>query len=229
MAGPQNAPTVHNYDRVASFYETSARAFSLGQIGATKRYSVSQMKPEDKVIFLGVGTGEDAILAVERGCDVTCVDISQKMLDRLSEKLRKRQLSATILCQNVLDHNRFGTYDVCAANFFFNMFPLEVMRRMLEHASKLLRPGGKLLIADVAGAQGNLLSRLANTVYLKSAMLAYWAMGLVTLHRTYEYADYFSEVGLRAEQTRHFKLFPLGPIVYQVTIGVKNSGASGET
>jgi demethylmenaquinone methyltransferase/2-methoxy-6-polyprenyl-1,4-benzoquinol methylase len=226
MAVTPDAPTIRNYDRVARYYESSARAFSLGQIGAAKRFSVAQMKPGEKVIFLGVGTGEDAILAVERGCNVTCVDISQKMLDRLTEKLRRRDLSATILCQNALDHDRLGAYDVCSAHFFFNMFPLEVMRRMLEHASNLLRPEGKLLIADVAPAQGNLPSRLANTVYLKSAMLAYWAMGLVAWHRNYEYADHFSEVGLRAEQMRHFKLFPLGPIVYQVTIGVKKGGAS---
>lgn len=226
MTGTESATRVHNYDRAAWFYETSAAVFSLGQIAAAKRHSVSLMKPGERVIFLGVGSGEDAIMAAARGCDVTCIDISKKMLERLEERLRKRKLKATILCQNALEHVQFASYDACAAHFFFNLFREKNMLLMLQHASRLLRPGGKLLIADVALPQGNIVSRAVNVAYLKSAMLTYWMLGLVHLHRNYDYASVFPQAGLQVGPIRHFKLFPLGPVVYQVTVGIKSDSAA---
>ncbi len=210
-----------NYDRAAWFYESSSSIFSLGQIRAAKQYAVGLLQPGERVIFLGAGTGEDAIMAAERGCQVTCVDISQRMLDRLTHRLAKRGLSAEIVCQNAFDFNRVGQYDACAANFFLNVFRRDDMVRMLKHAATLVRPGGKFLIADVALAQGNPLSRAFNIVYLKSAMLSFWLLGLVPLHRNYDYASFFPSAGLKLDHIKHFRLFPAGPIVYQVTVGIK--------
>jgi demethylmenaquinone methyltransferase/2-methoxy-6-polyprenyl-1,4-benzoquinol methylase len=210
-----------NYDRAAWFYEAAATAFSLGQIRAAKEFAVSVLEPGQRVIFLGAGTGEDALFAAQRGCQVTALDISQKMLARLQARLRQKNLQAEIVCQSAFDHERVGFYDACLANFFFNVFRRDDMLRMMRHSVSLLRPGGKLVIADVAQAKGNPLYKAFNVVYLKSAMFSYWLMGLVPLHRNYNYASYFPDVGLQLDHIEHFRLFPAGPIVYQVTVGRK--------
>lgn len=210
------------YDRAAWFYEGSASVFSLGQIRAAKRYAVEQLSPGERVVFLGVGTGEDAIMAAEKGCRVTCVDISPGMLDRLQARLAKRHLSAEIVCQNAFEYHPAQPFDACTANFFLNTFREADMLRMLVHAATLVRTGGKFLITDVALAQGNVFYKLANIVYLKSAMIAYWLLGMIPLHRNYDYSAYFSQAGLTLDHHKFFRLFPAGPIVYQVTVGCKS-------
>jgi hypothetical protein len=52
-------------------------------------------------------------------------------------------------------------------------------------------------------------------------MVAYWLMGLVSLHGNYDYPSYFPDVGLQLDHVKYFRLFPAGPIVYQVTVGRK--------
>lgn len=212
-----------NYDRAARFYEKSAHYFSFGKIRDSKVYGVEQMQAGDSAIFLGVGTGEEAILAAEKGVKVTCVDISQAMLNKLKSKLDARGLEAELVCEDALKLDRFDTYDFCAANYFLNVFHEEDMKQFMQHGAKLVRPGGKFLIADVARSQGNLLYQAFNIVYLKWAMISSWMIGLVPLHRNYDYPKYFDEAGLELDSVKFFKLFRGGPVVFQCIVGKKRA------
>jgi len=213
--------TGRNYDRVAWFYEPVADFFSSGKIHSSKKYAITQLEPGDKVVFLGVGSGEDAVLAAEKGAEVTCIDISQGMLDRLDRKLKSRDLTAEIICGNVFDHVRPGHYDAVCCNYFLNTFVLSDMVRMLNHAASLVRPGGKFLIADVARPRGNPLSKLFNIVYLKLAMLSFWIVGLVPLHRNYDYTIHFNQAGLVVDHTRYFRLLRFGPVLFQTIVAYR--------
>ena len=210
-----------SYDRAANFYEKSAHYFSLGKIRQSKVHGVELMQPGDRAIFLGVGTGEEAILAAEKGVKVTCVDISQAMLNKLKKKLDARGLEAELICEDALKLDRFEQYDFCAANYFLNVFREADMRRFMQHGAKLVRPDGKFLIADVARSQGNLFYQAFNIVYLKWAMVSSWLIGLVPLHRNYDYPKYFEEANLKFDSVEFFKLFPGGPVVFQCIVGKK--------
>lgn len=212
---------VKNYDRAAWFYEASAAVFSGGQIRASKKYTAAQVKAGQKVIFLGVGTGEEAIIAAQRGAHVTCLDISSGMLERLEARLKRRNLKAEIVCQDAFQHDRLGYYDAVAANYFLNVFRKDDMQRMLSHAASLVRPGGKFMVADVALAQGNPISKVFNLVYLKTAMATFWTLGLVPLHRNYDYAKYFPDAQLKLNHIRYFRLFRAGPVVFQTWVATK--------
>lgn len=212
-----------SYDRASKFYEASANWFSFGKIRASKVHGVKMMQAGDRAIFLGVGTGEEAILAAERGVQVTCVDISQSMLNKLQRKLDSRGLEAELLCQDALTLDRFGQYDFCAANYFLNVFREAAMKKFMQHGAQLVKPGGKFLIADVARSQGNPLYQLFNICYLKWAMISSWMIGLVPLHWNYDYPKYFGESGLEFESVEYFKLFPGGPVVFQCIVGKKTA------
>ena len=214
-----------NYDRAAWFYEAAASLFSTGQIKAAKAYQLQYIEPGDQVLFLGVGAGEDAVLAAQHGARVTCVDISQKMLDRVAHRLAQRKLSADLICCSALELERFGEFDVCAANFFLNVFRKSQMIEVLTHATRQVRPGGKLLIADVALPQGNFVARNFNRIYLKTAMASFWALGLVPWHENYDYSAHFSVVGLQHERTEFFRLAKVGPVVYQSIIATRTPSA----
>jgi len=217
----QDAKLGKNYDRAAWFYEKSAKFYSTNQIRASKRYQLNYIQPGQKVLFLGAGAGEDAIMAAEAGAEVTCIDISQGMLDQVKRALDKKGLTAELICQNAFDHDRWEHYDVVAANYFLNVFRFAGMIEMLNHTAKFVRPGGYYLVADVARSQGNLLSQAFNIVYLKLGMIAFWAIGLVPLHKNYDYAKHFPDAGLTHEHSEFFRFAKKGPVLFQCIVGRK--------
>ena len=140
---------VKNYDRAAWFYEASAALFSGGQIRASKKYTAAQVKAGQKIIFLGVGTGEEAIIAAQRGAQVTCLDISSAMLERLEARLHRRNLKAEIICQDAFQHDRIGYYDAVATNYFLNVFRQDGMRRMLNYDYAKYFPDAQLKLNHI--------------------------------------------------------------------------------
>jgi demethylmenaquinone methyltransferase/2-methoxy-6-polyprenyl-1,4-benzoquinol methylase len=204
-----------NYDRAAWFYEKSAKFYSTNQIRASKRYQLKHIEPGMKVLYLGAGAGEDAVMAAKHGADVTCIDISQGMLNQVQRKLDKENLSAELICVNAYDHDRIGHYDVVAANYFLNVFRRKDMATMMNHTAKFAREGGKYLIADVSTAQGNLLAKAFNIFYLKMGMGVYWLMGMVPWHENYDYPAFFDKAGLKHQHTEYFRLAKKGPILFQ--------------
>lgn len=208
-----------NYDRAAWFYEKSAKFYSTNQIRASKRYQLKFIEPGQQVLFLGAGGGEDAIMAAKAGAQVTCIDISQGMLDQVQRKFDKAGLEVELICQNAFDHDRWGYYDAVAANYFLNVFRRDGMIKMLNHTAKFVREGGYYFVADVARSQGSWPARAFNIVYLKMAMLSFWMMGLVPLHENYDYVAHLQDAGLAHEHTEYFRFAKKGPVLFQSIIG----------
>ena len=217
------SPKKRNYNKAAWFYEEASNLYSTGRIRKAKAAQIPMMQPGQKVLYLGVGTGEDAVLAAKRGAEVTCVDLSSSMIKRVERKLADAAVSAECIIGDATKHQRWDYYDVVATNFFLNCFREPMMRVMLEHATKLIRPGGKLMIADVALAQGNLLSRAFNVAYLKMGMLSFWALGLVPLHRNYDYESYFQDLGITKSKQDFFRFAKVGPVLFQNIVGEKKA------
>ncbi|WP_169975021.1 class I SAM-dependent methyltransferase [Tautonia rosea] len=212
-----SAPDVPSggFDRTAWFYEPLARLYSLGQIEAAKASQLSFLNSGDRVLYVGVGAGEDAVRAASRGVELTCIDLSDQMLRRTRSKIERAGRSAELIRGDVFEHDRKGYYDVVAANFFLNCFERGPMRRMLRHLASLVRPGGRLLIADVAVPSGPFIHRAIHRVYNGVGIALYWAMGLVPLHPIYDYRRYFDEAGLRCRSVQDFRVLSFGPVSFQ--------------
>lgn len=210
-----------NYDRAAWFYEKSAKIYSTNQIRASKRYQLKFIQPGSRVLYLGAGAGEDAAMAAAAGAKVTCIDISQGMLEQVRRRLDRDHLTAELLCLDAFEYTPESPFDVVAANYFLNVFRFEGMQKMLLHSAKLVRPGGKYLIADVALPQGNPLARAFNLVYLKMAMASFWLMGLVPWHKNYDYPALFTQAGLELEQVEYFRFAKRGPVLFQSIVATR--------
>ena len=217
-----------NYDRAAWFYERSAKIYSTNQIRSSKRYQLQHIEPGEKILYLGAGAGEDALMAARHGAEVTCIDISQGMLDQLQKKLAAENFEAELICINAYEHERIGYYDVVAANYFLNVFRRADMIKMLNFTAGFVRPGGKYLIADVATAQGNLLAKAFNVSYLKMAMGSFWLMGLVPWHENYDYPTFLAEAGLDHQHTEYFRFAKKGPILFQSIVATKSEAQASE-
>lgn len=211
-------PRRRRFNKVAWFYEFASSLYSTGQIAASKAWQVSQMQEGERVLYVGVGAGEDAALAADRGVELTCIDLSERMLERTARKLARRRQQAVLLCEDVHQHQHFGHYDVVTANYFLNCFSPQEMRKTLAHLIALLRPNGRLMIADVAPAQGNPLVRLVHELHHAVAIRTFHALGLVPLHPIYDYEPLLSQAGMVVAQRAGFRLAGVGPISYQSLI-----------
>jgi len=189
--------TRYSYDRFAWCYESIARVFSLGAIPRVKASQIAALAPAERVLYVGVGAGEDALLAARRGVDLTCLDLSQPMLALLSTRLDSAGLKARLVRDDILDHTTDVSYDVVVANFVLNVFSEDTLVVVMQHLATLLVPGGRLLIADFTPPGRSPLRHLLYGAYYFPINWIAWALGLCAMHRIYDYAQYAKVAGLR--------------------------------
>jgi demethylphylloquinol methyltransferase len=213
-----------NYDRAAGIYDALSQAYSLGRIRRVKRAALKHLKPGERVMFLGVGTGDEAARAAAQGVDVTCIDLSGAMLKRLEERLRGQRLAAELIEGDAMAHERFGHYDAVVGNFFFNVFDEPRMELFLAHAAKLAKPDGGILIADLAPPQGSPPARLFNRFYARAGMAPFWLAGLVAWHPTYDYRPRLARLGFGRQTVEDFALFPGGPTMFRLIAARRGEG-----
>lgn len=200
------------YDAVAAFYDLLAAAYSLGRIPACKRAQVAGLGPGQRVLFAGAGTGGEALLAARAGARVTVLDLSGAMLARARARFRAAGLALEAVQGDILDHARPGGYDAVVAQFFLNVFPEPAMREVLAHLARLVAPGGRLLLADFAPAEGPPLIRAARRAYFALAVAFFRAAAGNPLHALYAYANLLPGTGLVLESAQTSSR---GPISFQ--------------
>ena len=175
-----------------------------------------------------MGAGEDALAAAQAGVELTCLDVSPAMLALLKGKLDKRRLSAELICGDAFSFSKPMHYDAVVCNFFLNCFDDQASFNMLAHAACNLKPGGLLLVADVAVPQGNAPSRLLAKIYLRAGIYFYWLCGMVELHGIHDYRSFFNRLDLELHGSAKFRLAGVGPVVFEsLAARKKKIGHSG--
>ena len=211
-----------SYNTVAWFYEWLGHSYSLGKGKASKASQVLEMAEGDKVLFVGVGGGDDTLVACKKGIKATCIDIAPSMIERSQKRLNRAGLSAEFICCDIMEHNRKGYYDVVTANYFFNIFPESVVDNILSHIASLIKPGGKLMIADFALPHGNFLEKEGQIIYWYIANYFFHFLGLAPIHEIYDYAKFFPGHNLEFKEKYHFKLFKYGPSGFDSIVAIRN-------
>ena len=215
-----------NYESVSTIYERMTALFTGGQNLVTRLSQIEDMHAGQRVLYVGVGPGEETIEAARKGIHVTCVDISPTMVDLVRKRFEKAGLPGTFICADIMEYQPEEPYDVVVANFFLNIFARPVMEKMLARVVSLVRPGGDFVVADIAPPTGNLLLRIRHRLYYSMVIVSHWIMGLAAIHTIYKYSDYYPQLGLTVANTRYFRLFLLGPgpWVFQSMRAVKDGG-----
>jgi demethylmenaquinone methyltransferase/2-methoxy-6-polyprenyl-1,4-benzoquinol methylase len=203
-----------DYDRVAGFYDALADLYSLGRIRACKRAQLDALGAGDRVLFAGAGRGGEALLAARKGARVTLLDLSPAMLARAAARLRAAGLEdrVELLQGDLLAHRSPEGYDAVVAHFFLNVFPEPALESVLAHLATLARPGGRVLIADFAPAEGHALLRAGRALYFGIAVLAFRMLAGNPMHRLYDYRPLLEGAGLNVERSR---TFGWGPVAFR--------------
>ena len=131
-----------DYDSVADLYDLYAST------SYDYDFFVNEIEAQGtRVIELTAGTGRLSIPLIEAGANLTCVDISQGMLDVLSSKLQKKNLSARVICADICKLSFDSEFELAILPFqsFMELVGQEKQRTVLDAIFRALEIGGKFI------------------------------------------------------------------------------------
>ena len=139
-------------DFVAKVYENLAWAYDFtfgptlhkGRLQALNRMGI---KPGDRILEVGVGTGINASL-YPRDCAITGIDLSDAMLEKAHDRVARKGLANVRLLQMDAADMRFAdnSFDIVYAPYLISVVPdpVAVAREM----RRVCRPGGRIIVLN---------------------------------------------------------------------------------
>lgn len=133
---------MHNqidYNSIAGIYDIYANT------DYDFNFFVNEIKQANKIVELTSGTGRLSMPLIAAGADLTCIDISQGMLDVLSEKLKDNNYSAKLICADIEHLDLEQQFDLAILPFqsFMELVGEKKQRNTLSSVYRCLLPGGR--------------------------------------------------------------------------------------
>lgn len=184
-------------------YDRRMDAVSRGRVKAAKERVAAEVSAGDRVLEIGCGTGELGAMMCARGATVEGFDLSAAMLevardriasDGLGEKLSVRQMGV-----DGMDALPASTYDAVVATLVLSELSDDERAFALHHAARVLRRGGRLVVADEA--RPRTAGRRALHAATRAPLLA--ATYLVSRATTRPLEDLAAEVAEAGMAVRH--------------------------
>ena len=202
--GRSRAERLRSYGALAWCYDELASAYSAGRIRAAKHAHLADLVPGERVLYVGAGRAEEALVAARLGAKVTVLDCAPEMVDRFRGARDAAGLSGEAVVGDLFTSGAVaGDYDCIAAHFVLNVFSRAVALEALAHLTRQLGPGGRLVTADFAPPSGSGPIRLLAHAYYLPLNLAGWSMGLAAFHGIHDIEAMLETLGWQvAHRTR---------------------------
>ena len=133
------------YENIAWFYDlTFGPVLHPGRVDAIERMGI---RPGDRVLEVGVGTGINAALYPSY-CSVTGIDFSSTMLEKARERVARKGVRNVRLLEMDAANMKFAddSFDIVYAPYVISVVPdpVGVTREMY----RVCRPGGRIVILN---------------------------------------------------------------------------------
>jgi ubiquinone/menaquinone biosynthesis C-methylase UbiE len=151
--------------RWAPYYDLVTNFVTLGQAPRLRKVTVDQalIKPGDSVLDVGCGTGEVTLLAKTRAKHgkVYGIDPAPEMIAVARRKAAHKGLEIDFRV-GVIEALPFpdSSIDVVTSSLMMHHLPEDLQVRGLAEIYRVLKPGGRLLVADMIRSTGSLLNHL---------------------------------------------------------------------
>jgi ubiquinone/menaquinone biosynthesis C-methylase UbiE len=161
----QPAQTEGTLIRWAPYYDFTVNIVTLGKARALRKMTVEQalIKPGDSVLDVGCGTGEVTLLAKTRAKEGKAygIDPAPEMIAVARKKGLQKNLEIDFRV-GVIEALPFpdASLDVVTSSLMMHHLPEDLKLRGLAEIYRVLKPGGRLLIADFMRPTGSFLNHL---------------------------------------------------------------------
>lgn len=149
------------YDKIAKVYDlTFGPTLHPGRLIALERMGI---KPNDKILEVGVGTGINVSL-YPRHCHVTGIDFSALMLEKARERVVKNGVTNVRLQEMDAANLTFAddSFDIVYAPYVISVVsdPVKVVNEM----RRVCRPGGKIIILNHFKSRTPVVARVERAI-----------------------------------------------------------------
>ena len=149
------------YEKIAKFYDlTFGLLLHPGRLAAISRLGI---KPGDRVLEVGVGTGINAALYPQH-CTVTGIDLSGSMLEKASERLARKGRDNIRLLEMNAEQLTFpdDSFDIVYAPYVISVVPDPV--KVVKEMRRVCKPGGKFIVLNHFRSTGPVFSRVERAI-----------------------------------------------------------------
>jgi ubiquinone/menaquinone biosynthesis C-methylase UbiE len=180
--------------RWATFYDTFTTLLTLGHVGKLRTMTVdlAQLKPGERVLDVGCGTGGVTIPAKQRvgkSGQAAGIDPAPEMIAVASKKAARAGLEIDFRV-GVIESLPYpdASFDVVTSSLMMHHLPHEVQVKGLAEIRRVLKPGGRIFIADMLRLSKSLHDRLFATLTLHGGRIE--RFGIQDLQKTMQEAGF---------------------------------------
>lgn len=189
-------------------YDRGMRLLTLGRLERVHRDIVAWLDEGDRVLDLGCGTGALVTALAHKGACVTGIDISPPMLYLAWQRVRREGLEDRVVLKDMgavdLD-SAFpeGCFDAVVSTLVFSELSEDEIAYTLAECRRVLRGGGRLLVADEV-MPDSALGRVGTFLFRLPFAVAAFVLTQNTTHRVARLDRRIAQAGFRILDTRRY-------------------------
>lgn len=202
-------------------YDVSVKLLTGGKIDRIKDAIAEKVHLGDRVLDIGCGTGSLGVKCIRRGASVVGMDISDSMLKECRKNLARSGLSDRFeiikdSVTNLKKHFSPGSLDAITSTMVVGELSRPYLEHIFRECHEILKPGGRILIADEVWPEGRLSQALFRVV-----MAVMWVPQFAILRRAFfpirDLAGLIEGAGFRIVTRRRWPLSS-----FQLIEGIKS-------